>query len=377
MQQTEIFLIIGIVFLGCIATVAYYLARYYFKIDKDDQDVIPSLRKEEIKGHQSQGETSQDLIQSESKTSLDQALSQTKSHFWGRIKKKFSSDFLSSENLESLEEILYTSDLGPQTVQQLISTVEEKLESSQKNNLENVRDALRKEMLQIFSDQPEVKEISSYFLDSGSNNSKDNQIPQVWMVVGVNGAGKTTTIGKLANQASQLGKKVMVVAGDTFRAAADSQLKVWGERAGVEIFSPANVKDPSAVVFDALSKGQSQSFDLIIIDTAGRLHTQDHLMNEIKKVKRVMAKVIPEAPQETIIVLDANSGQNALVQARMFHEALGLTGAIVTKLDGSAKGGVVLGLVYELGLSIKMIGIGEKLDDLRPFSSKDFVDSIL
>ncbi len=205
------------------------------------------------------------------------------------------------------------------------------------------------------------------FADSG---------PTVIMIVGVNGAGKTTTIGKLAAKFANHGLKVLVAAGDTFRAAASQQLKTWTERAQVEIFSPEGVKDPAAVAFDAVQKAKAQDFQMVIIDTAGRLHTQAPLMEELKKVKRVMTKITSEAPHETWIVLDSNSGQNALVQARQFHEAVGLTGIILTKLDGSAKGGVAFAISHELKLPICWIGVGEKVGDLRVFNRSEFVDSL-
>jgi fused signal recognition particle receptor len=203
------------------------------------------------------------------------------------------------------------------------------------------------------------------------------QKPAVWMIVGVNGAGKTTSIGKMAALLAHGGKKVLVAAGDTFRAAAGNQLKSWTERAEVEIFSPPGVTDPSAVAFDAIAKAKAQNYDVVIVDTAGRLHTQANLMEELKKMKRVMSKVIANAPHETLIVLDANSGQNALLQAKQFHEAIGLTGVVLTKMDGTAKGGVAVGLANELQIPIRLIGVGEKIGDLRPFSAKEFVDSIL
>jgi fused signal recognition particle receptor len=196
------------------------------------------------------------------------------------------------------------------------------------------------------------------------------------MIVGVNGAGKTTSIGKLSSQMALQGKRVLVAAGDTFRAAAGGQLKAWTERAQVEIFSPEGVTDPSAVAFAAVTKGLKDNYDIVIIDTAGRLHTQANLMEELKKMKRVMGKVIPEAPHEVIIVLDANSGQNALMQAREYNNALSLTGAILTKMDGTAKGGVAVGLANELQIPIKFIGVGERIQDLRSFSSQEFVESI-
>ncbi len=194
--------------------------------------------------------------------------------------------------------------------------------------------------------------------------------------MGVNGAGKTTSIGKIAARLAQDGKRVLVAAGDTFRAAAESQLKVWTERAQVEIFSPQGVNDPSAVAFDAVAKAKAQNYDVVLIDTAGRLHTQVNLMEELKKVQRVIKKVIPEAPHETLLVLDGNSGQNALIQAKQFHQALQVTGIVLTKMDGSSKGGVAVGIAYEIKVPIRFIGIGEKVQDLRPFSAKEFVDSI-
>ncbi|MBY0385850.1 signal recognition particle-docking protein FtsY [bacterium] len=296
---------------------------------------------------------------------LQEALAQTQKSLWGRMSASLSGATFDRSQLESIEEVLYTSDLGPKTVQRLFSSLESKL--TQSLNGEGLKQALRKEMLEIF-------------LNVKADESQFKIMPEgltVWMVVGVNGAGKTTTIGKLASQLQQHGKKVMIAAGDTFRAAADAQLKVWSERANVEIFSPENVKDPSAVAFESVNKAQAKGFDVLIVDTAGRLHTQTNLMEELKKIKRVMGKVNATAPHEVVLVLDANSGQNALIQAEQFHQALGVTGVILTKMDGSAKGGVAIGVACDVGLPVKMIGVGEAVEDLRPFSPQDFVDSIL
>jgi fused signal recognition particle receptor len=197
------------------------------------------------------------------------------------------------------------------------------------------------------------------------------------MIVGVNGAGKTTTIGKLAHKLAEKNLKVMIAAGDTFRAAAKEQLKVWADRSSVIYFSPEGVDNPSGVAFDAVKKAQEEQVDIAIIDTAGRLHTQAHLMEELKKVKRVMDKAMAGSPHEVLLVLDANSGQNALIQAREFNEALGVTGVILTKMDGTAKGGIALGVASDLNLNIKLIGIGEKVEDLRPFNSEEFINSII
>jgi fused signal recognition particle receptor len=205
----------------------------------------------------------------------------------------------------------------------------------------------------------------------------DSPRPFVILMVGVNGAGKTTTIGKLARRYKDQGLKVMLAAGDTFRAAAVEQLKIWGDRNEVPVVAQQTGADPAAVMFDALEAARARGIDLLIGDTAGRLHTQDNLMEELKKVKRVMAKVDPDAPHETLIVLDASLGQNALVQATRFHEAIGLTGIVMTKLDGTAKGGVLLALAEKLGVPIRYIGIGEKAEDLDAFRCAPFVSALL
>ena len=271
--------------------------------------------------------------------------------------------------MDELEEILYTSDLGPKTVERLMSGVGERLSRGEKSNFDSVCKALKEEVLDIFSGFAEKDPFIEW--------KKRDDGPLVLMIVGVNGAGKTTTIGKLAQIFSSNGQKVLIAAADTFRAAASDQLKVWTERAEVELFSPEGVSDPSAVVFDACQSAKSKGFDVLIIDTAGRLHTQSNLMEELKKMQRVVKKNISSAPHEVLLVLDANSGQNALLQAKNFNEALGVSGVVLTKLDGSAKGGVAVGVVCELEIPIRLIGIGEGIADLRTFSPVEFVDSIL
>ncbi len=298
--------------------------------------------------------------------SLEDALSRTRAGFWGKLKSQFSGKpSIGSNEIEDLEEALYTSDLGPKTVDHLITNVTAQMQNSSMS-VESLHQSLKQELNTIFAS-----------VKTSELDTQPGQKTTVWMVVGVNGAGKTTTIGKLASQQVAKGKRVLIAAGDTFRAAADEQLKVWATRAEVEIFSPEGLKDPSAVAFDAVKKGESKGFDLIIIDTAGRLHTQKNLMEELKKMKRVMNKALEGTPHETILVLDANSGQNALMQTEQFHQALGVSGVILTKMDGSAKGGVAVGIACEHKLPIKMIGVGEKIEDLRPFNSTEFVDSIL
>ncbi len=327
--------------------------------------------------------TPEEIKRSELKP-LASALSNTRSSFFGRLQKIFGSkSALTASELDEVEEILYTSDLGPQTVQRLLEAVQAKLKSGGGSGFEAVRTALKEQMLEIFSTletgakTPEVHHGSETYLEGLERLAIWDHKPAVIMVVGVNGAGKTTTIGKLSRRLAQSGRRVLVAAGDTFRAAAGDQLKVWTERAQVEIYSPEGVTEPSAVAFKACEQALAGGFDVVIIDTAGRLHTQKNLMEELKKMKRVMSKPLPTAPHEVLLVLDANSGQNALIQAREFHQAIGVTGVVLTKLDGSAKGGVAVGLACELGLPIKLIGVGEGIDDLRRFQSEEFVDSII
>lgn len=305
-------------------------------------------------------------VEIEKAIDLKKALSSTQQTIWGRMRGIFQSE---KPSLDDLEEILYTSDLGPQTVERLM----EQIRPHSHEGLEKVRFKLREEFQRIF-DESNVQDPVN---ENPLARLKDGHTPTVWMIVGVNGAGKTTTIGKISAMLASRGKKVLVAAGDTFRAAAGSQLKVWADRAQVEIFHPEGVTDPAAVAFDAVTKGKARGFDFVLIDTAGRLHTQSHLMDELKKVKRVLTKVIPDAPHETIIVLDANNGQNALFQAKEFNQALGLSGIVLTKMDGTAKGGVAIAVAQELKIPIRLIGVGEKIHDLRAFSASDFIDSIL
>lgn len=406
MQDFDALLVVGLSFLGIMGTVAYYFARFYFNAGQDDphsstetqpqitetqeltaEDLQTVLKKQELKSEELQVVLKKSepkdlkvalkepvevspkvpIIQDKPKD-LKDVLSQTKSSLFGRLKGVFSSSHsLTDDDIEELEEVLYTSDLGPRTVSRLMQSVYSKWEPEADKTLESLVSVLKLEMQSIFS------EVQSDFLIDKIPVDK----PYVLMIVGVNGAGKTTTIGKLSHLFAQKNLKTMVVAGDTYRAAAQDQLKVWSERSQVELFSPEGVKDPSAVAYDAINFAKSKNFDVVILDTAGRLHTQDNLMEELKKIKRVVQKVMPEAPHEILIVLDANSGQNALIQTEKFNQALGLTGAVLTKLDGTAKGGVAVGLACEYKLPIKAIGVGEKTEDLRGFNANEFVDSIL
>lgn len=355
MEAYESLLIIILV-VGSIISIAlsviYYFARYSVKTDHDRDLEAVSAKPEVAKA---------------SINDLTAALNPTRQNFWGRISGAFTTAKVPSEILDQIEEILFTSDLGGATVHRLLQKIEHNLRGSQVASIDQVRNSLREEMLSIFASLPK----------SELKQPQATHKPTVWLIVGVNGAGKTTTIGKLAAAQAQAGRKVLVAAGDTFRAAAGEQLKIWSDRARVEIFSPPNVTDPAAVAYEACQKGKLGGFDLVLIDTAGRLHTQKNLMEELRKVKRVMAKVLPTAPDETLLVLDANSGQNALQQAREFHSALNVSGVVLTKMDGTAKGGVALGIASELQLPVRLIGIGERVADLQPFNAEEYVSAIL
>ncbi len=294
-----------------------------------------------------------------------QRLSKTRESITGRLDKIFfGKKEITEELLDEIEEILFTSDIGVETAQELIDTIREKVSRKELKDPEKLKKALKEEILN-FLKTPEEKKL---VYPEGE--------PLVIMMVGVNGVGKTTTIGKLAYQMNKEGKKVLLVAADTFRAAAAEQLSIWAERAGAELVKREEGTDPSAVVFDSLDIAKKKGHDVVIIDTAGRLHTKKNLMEELKKIKRVCAKKISNAPHEIWLVLDATTGQNAISQAQMFHEALGLTGIILTKLDGTAKGGVIVGISHQLKIPILFVGIGEAIDDLKPFEPEWFVKAL-
>jgi fused signal recognition particle receptor len=265
--------------------------------------------------------------------------------------------------LEELEEILITSDIGVKTTRELLEKVTERVKRKELEDAGQLKKALQEEMFLILRQQEKP-------LDPSTAR------PFVIMVIGVNGTGKTTTISKMAQKFKGQGKSVLLVAGDTFRAAAIEQLEIWGRRVGCEVIKHQSGSDPSAVVFDALKAGKARGSDILIVDTAGRLHTKVNLMEELKKVKRVMARDLPDSPHEILLVLDATTGQNAISQAKMFNKELGVSGIVLTKLDGTAKGGILIGISEELKIPIRYIGIGEKAEDLREFSARDFVDAI-
>ncbi|MBI1805909.1 MAG: signal recognition particle-docking protein FtsY [Ignavibacteria bacterium] len=300
---------------------------------------------------------------------LKEGLAKTHESLFGKVQKiLFGKTKIDDELIENLEEILIAGDVGVATAATIIENIRKRVKQDRYENPAELDGLLRDEIQKL--------------LVNGSTSLNDpftlpsNNKPHVVMIVGVNGVGKTTTIGKLAYNYKTAGKKVVIAAADTFRAAANEQLEIWARRAGVEIIRQAHGADPGAVAFDALKSAVAQNADLMIIDTAGRLHTKVNLMEELKKIKRVLQKIVADAPHEVLLVLDASTGQNAIQQVKHFTAAVGVTGLVLTKLDGTAKGGVVLGISNELNIPVKFIGVGEKIDDLQPFDRTAFVEAL-
>jgi fused signal recognition particle receptor len=296
----------------------------------------------------------------ESRDAYKAGLAKTRGGFVAKLGKLFGKKKIDAATVDELEEVLFTADIGPRAADRIFQSVKKGMS---KNDLEDAD----KIWTQIRKTSKEIVTVDAKPLEMG-------QKPFVLLVLGVNGVGKTTTIGKLASKWTQEGKKVLLAAGDTFRAAATEQLEEWGKRAGVEVIKGS--KDPSAVIFDAIKKGVDDKYDIVICDTAGRLHSNVGLMDELKKVRRVCEKAMPGSPHETWMVLDATTGQNAISQAKTFKADMEITGIVLTKLDGSAKGGVVLGICDELKVPVRFVGIGEKIGDLRPFDPVAFVDAL-
>lgn len=271
---------------------------------------------------------------------------------------------LDQELLEELEEALILADVGPQTAGNIVARLQEKAAREGIREACDLKEILRRILVEILSQGVPAP-------------GPCPQAPRVIMVVGVNGVGKTTTIGKLAKRWVDEGSAVLLAAGDTFRAAAIEQLEIWGERARAQVVKHQSGADPAAVIYDALQAAKARGSQVVLADTAGRLHTKMNLMEELKKIKRVMGQVVPTAPHEVLLILDATTGQNAVSQVRLFHEAIGVTGLVVTKLDGTAKGGILLRIVDEFRLPVHYVGVGESPDDLRDFDPEAFVDSIL
>ncbi len=302
------------------------------------------------------------------KESLNEGLAKTKESFFSKLSKVvIGKSKVDDEVLDNLEEILISSDVGVATTLKIIERIE--------NRVAKDKYLGTKELDQILKD-----EITALLTENNNEEFSDFEIPSekkpfVIVVVGVNGVGKTTTIGKLAHQFKAKGHQVLLGAADTFRAAAVDQLKIWSERVGVPVISQGMGADPASVAFDAVSSAKTRNSDVVIIDTAGRLHNKVNLMNELSKIRKVIQKVIPDAPHEVLLVLDASTGQNAIEQARQFTAATEVNAIALTKLDGTAKGGVVLGISDEFKIPVKYIGVGEKIDDLQLFNKVEFVDS--
>lgn len=268
------------------------------------------------------------------------------------------------ELFDELEEVLISGDLGVQTTTRIMQELEQALKEQRLREPQDIRLHLKSSLLETLR------------VSSGELQTVVEHPPVVILMVGVNGVGKTTTIAKLAYQLKHQGKRIMLAAGDTFRAAAIEQLQAWADRVGVDLIKHGTGADPAAVVYDAIHAAKARGMDVVIVDTAGRLHTKVNLMEECKKIRRVIAREHEGAPHEVLLVLDATTGQNAVAQAKQFHEALGLTGLVMTKLDGTAKGGVIVSIVNELKLPVKLIGVGEKLPDLQPFDATDFTEAL-
>jgi len=295
--------------------------------------------------------------------SIRDGLAKTRKNLGDRIGSLVLGEKIEGSFLDELEEALIASDVGMKTASLVLTDLKERSKRNELSSPVQVRERLKQVLFEILAERPASLSLTG--------------APSVILVVGVNGTGKTTTIGKLAHRLKGEGKKVMLAAADTFRAAAAEQLMIWGERNGVPVIKHKEGADPGAVAFDALAAAKARGMDVLIVDTAGRLHTKSNLMEELKKVQRIIARELPGAPQETLFVLDATTGQNALAQAKTFHQEIGVTGIVLTKLDGTPKGGIVFAINKELGLPVKFIGIGEGIEDLKDFDPREFVEALL
>ena len=310
----------------------------------------------------------------ENKEKLNKGLEKTKKGFFSRLNRAIvGKSKVDDDVLDELEEVLIASDVGVKTTTRIIDRIQQRVERDKFTSTDELNFILRNEIEEmILESHPESR---NYF-DISSIPLSNGKIPYVIMVVGVNGVGKTTTIGKLAYQLKNQGKKVLLGAGDTFRAAAVDQLKLWADRVGVDFYSKGMHADPAAVAYESIKEGIRLGSDVVIIDTAGRLHNKKHLMDELSKIKRSMNKAVEGAPNDVILVLDASTGQNAIAQADAFTKATEVKSLALTKLDGTAKGGVVIGISDTFGIPVKFIGVGEGIDDLQIFDPKEFIDSM-
>ncbi len=309
------------------------------------------------------------LFNKKSKETLDKGLEKTKESVFGKLTRAVAGKSkIDDDVLDNLEEVLITSDVGVETTLKIIHRIEERVARDKYVSTTELNTILREEIMALMSE--------NNALDNDNRELPSDHKPYVILVVGVNGVGKTTTIGKLAHQFKKAGKKVYLGAADTFRAAAVEQISIWGERVGVPVVKQQMGADPASVAFDTLQSAQANAADVVLIDTAGRLHNKVNLMNELKKIKEVMKKVTPTAPDEVMLVLDGSTGQNAFEQAKQFSAVTQITSLAITKLDGTAKGGVVIGISDQLKVPVKYIGLGEQMDDLQLFNRREFVDSL-
>jgi fused signal recognition particle receptor len=308
-------------------------------------------------------------VQEEAKETLDKGLEKTKESFFSKITKAVAGkSVVDAEVLDELEEALIMSDVGVATTVEIIKRIENRVAKDKYLGTSDLNSILQEEMVNVLTDAPS-QEYQNFELPA-------NKKPYVILVVGVNGVGKTTTIGKLAYNFKNSGKKVMLGAADTFRAAAVDQLTIWSQRVGVEIVKKEMGSDPASVAFDSVNSAVAKGMDVLIIDTAGRLHNKAYLMDELNKIKRVIQKVIPDAPHEVLLVLDGSTGQNAIEQAKQFTQTTDVTSLAITKLDGTAKGGVVLAIAHQFKIPVKYIGVGEQMQNLQIFNKYEFVDSL-
>lgn len=293
---------------------------------------------------------------------IKEGLKKTRSGIMGRMEGLFARNAFDDEFYEELEEILVAADVGVATTLNLVAALRQKVREEKAREAEQVIDILKGLLLDVLGREPVALNMA--------------EKPTVILILGVNGVGKTTSIGKLASRFKREGKQVLLAAGDTFRAAAIEQLEIWADRAGSEIIKHQHGADPSAVIFDSITAALGRKRDVVLCDTAGRLHNKANLMEELKKIRRVVEKAMPGAPHEVLLVLDATTGQNALAQAKVFNEAATLTGVILTKLDGTAKGGIVIAIAKELKVPVKFVGVGEGVEDLQPFDPTEYVNSL-
>ena len=310
-----------------------------------------------------------DFFSKQKKETLDKGLEKTKTSFLSKIARTIvGKSKVDDEVLDELEEVLISSDVGVETTLKIIGQIESRVKKDKVMGTDELQNILKEEIAKLLEDNP--SELKT------EDKHQEGKEPYVIMVVGVNGVGKTTTIGKLAHQFKTAGKKVILGASDTFRAAAVDQLVIWSERVGVPIVQQGMGADPASVAFDTLQSAKSQNADVVIIDTAGRLHNKVNLMNELNKIKRVMDKVVTNAPHEILLVIDGSTGQNAFEQAKQFSIATDINALAVTKLDGTAKGGVIIGISDQMNIPVKYIGVGEQMEDLQLFDKTSFVDSL-